>query len=701
MLVEDIHWAEDDLLDLLERLVQEVRAPLMVLATARPELVGRRPAWSAGRRNATTIWLEPLQPAATAALLAGLLAIELPQALEELLVGKAEGNPFFVEELVGELVDAGVLERHDGRWRMRELPEGFAVPDSVHATLAARIDRLPVPEKAALQAASVVGRVFWPGPVVHLLDGVEPSFELLEERDFIRSRGGSTMAGEREYAIKHALTREVAYASIPKSRRSRLHAAFADWIAATRSAKDELAPLLAYHYAESARPEDADLVWAGDQEEHTRLRAGAASWLRRAAELARSRYEMDEAIQLLARAATVADSPLERSELWREIGMCNALKYDGEAFWSAMQRSLELCTDRATCGETYSELAFQTSIRSGMWSSLPRRDLVEEWIDRALELAEEGSRAQVQALLARVHVAPELVSDDVLLEAAQRAEALGDAALRSHAFAARSHAAFHRGDFDAAALWSERRLELLPEIEDPDHHCEGLESGVPVAAAVARFQEARRLAARHQEIAARLSVHHRVHGVSLELELAESLGDWETLVEQTEPFGRTVEANLGTPCVRNARGLLLCALAHLCLDDEARARMLERRADALAGHGHESALSAPRLRIALVRGDADAARELVEVPLRRTFVWGASAFATRLDALAALADREAIERDAPQLLRPRTYVEPFALRALGAARRDDDLLTRAQERFEALGLDWHAAQTERLLAGLL
>ncbi|MGH3109932.1 MAG: ATP-binding protein [Gaiellaceae bacterium] len=699
VLVEDAHWADDDLLDLLERVIRDTRGPVLALVTARPELIGRRSSWGGGRRNATTIWLEPLQADATARMLDELLSIELPTPIEELVVERAEGNPFFIEELVGELVDAGVLERHDDGWRTRELPAGFAMPDSVHATLAARIDRLPTLEKAALQAASVVGRVFWPGPIVHLLDGLEPSFELLEERDFIRSRSGSTMAGEREYAIKHALTREVAYESIPKARRGRLHAAFAEWIAATRSTQDELAPLLAFHYAESVRPDDADLVWAGNPEEHARLRATAARWLRRAAELARSRYEMDEAIELLTRAADVADDPAERSEVWRQVGLCNALKYDGEAFWSAMQKSLELCTDRATCGETYSELAFQTAIRSGMWRTLPRRDLVEGWIDRALELAEDGTRAQAQALLAHVHLAPEVVSEEELLDAATRAESLGDAALRSHSFGARSHAAFHRGDFDAAMLWSERRFELLTEIEDPDHHCELLESGAPAAAAVARFEDARRLVARHEEISARLSVHHRVHAQGLFLELAECLGDWNAIVAVTERFGRTVEENLATPCVRNARGLLVCALAGQCVGDEDQAGRLERRAEALAGRGHEAALSAPRLRMALVRGDVEAARGLVETPLRRTFVWGASSFATRLDALTALAERDSIEREAPALLRPGTYMEPFALRALGAARRDDDLLARAQERFDALGLDWHAAQTERLLDG--
>src|SRR5206468_6981679 len=126
--------------------------------------------------TAATVWLEPLRAEDTSRLLDELLGLELPGGLRDLLVERAEGNAFFVEELVGALVDAGVLERSNGGWRASELPEGFSIPDSVHAVLAARIDRLPATEKAALQAASVIGRTFWPGPLIHLLGGERPDF---------------------------------------------------------------------------------------------------------------------------------------------------------------------------------------------------------------------------------------------------------------------------------------------------------------------------------------------------------------------------------------------------------------------------------------------------------------------------------------------------------------------------------------------
>src|SRR6266516_2119424 len=204
MLVEDIHWAEQDLFDLLERIAGEVRGPLLLLATARPELLDSRPGWGSAGRNASVLRLEPLSAADSERMLRELLATELPEPLLDVVVERAEGNPFFVEELIGTLIDRDLLARSNGGWTLRELPSDFDVPDSVQAVLAARIDLLEPAEKAALQAASVIGRVFWTGPVYELLDGLEPDFRVLEERDFVRRRSGSSMAGEREYAMKHA-----------------------------------------------------------------------------------------------------------------------------------------------------------------------------------------------------------------------------------------------------------------------------------------------------------------------------------------------------------------------------------------------------------------------------------------------------------------------------------------------------------------
>ena len=699
LLVEDIHWAEPDLLDLLERIVSEARAPLIVLATARPDMLETRPAWGAAKRNSTVLWLGPLPADAAARMVDEMLSAALPEDVRRSVVERAEGNPFFLEELIGELVDSGALVEADGTWVLGEPEATLPMPDTVHAVLAARIDRLPPTEKAALQAGAVVGRVFWRQPVVHLLDGVEPDFGILEERDLVAERRGSTLGDDREFAIKHALTREVAYGSIPKARRGRLHAEFAEWLE-RGTAVDERASLLAYHYSEAADPEQADLVWSGDPEGLARARERAVHWLSRAGRLARGRHEMEEAVELYTRAVGLSDDPYEQALLWRAIGEAQALRYDGEGMRLALLRAAEGPLDDAERADTYAFLAFQSSIRSAMWSIRLNMDRIKEWATRALELAPPRSEARTRALLALANIELTGAPEQVLEEATRLADELDSVELRSFTLGARTQAAFDQRRFQDAAALSEERLALMSEIDDPDHLCEAYEAGSPASAAVCRFDEARRLAELHGGLSQRLSAHHRVHSVSLELELADTKGDWAELAAQTDRAQAAIEANLATPCVRNPRDLLLLALAHLCLGDEHRARELERAGLGIAGEGYDSYLSSVRLRMALERGDRHSLETLIELPVERALVWGPGIFAARMDALVALGRSDGIEAEAPELLQAGTSVEPFALRALGLARRDDDLLARADDLFETLGLEWHRAQTERLLAGV-
>ena len=700
LLVEDIHWAESDLLDLVERLVSDVRAPVMLVATSRPEILDLRPMWGTGKRNATALRLDPLPASAAARMLDELVPAVLPDELRDLVVERADGNPFFLEELVGDLVDSGVLVRSDGGWGLGRQEAEFTMPDTVQAVLAARIDRLPPIEKAALQAGSVVGRVFSRASVLHLLGGDEPDFALLEERDLVTAPRSSGAADDRELAIKHALTREVAYGSIPKARRGRLHAALADWLEQRGTNPDERAPVLAYHYAEAAKPDDADLVWVGEPEELVRVRERAVHWLSRAGRLARGRHEIHEAVELYERAVELSADEHEQALLWRAIGEAQALRFDGEAMRTALLRALGGPLDDTERADTYAMLAFQASLRSAMWSIRLNRSLIEEWAGQALDLAAPVSEARARAILARANVAPDATPEADLAEATELAETLESVELRSYALSARSAAAFERRKFREAAMWSDLRLALLPEIDDPDHHCDAYEFGSPTAAAVGRFDDARRLAALHEELARRLSPHHRVHAISLELELGDVLGDWPRLAADTDRVWDVVNTNLATPCVRNPRGLLLCAVAQLCQGDARRASELERDAERIGGTGYDSYLSGPRLRIALERGDRDAIVGLLDIPMERGFVWGAGAMAARLDAMVAAGRHDLIDKEAMVFLEEGLVLEPFALRALGVARRDDELLARADERFASLGLEWHRSQTDRLLGGL-
>jgi class 3 adenylate cyclase len=699
LLIEDLHWAEEPLLDLLERTVRDVHGPVLLIGTARPELLDRRPAWGGGRRNSTLLWLEPLTGEDSERLLQELLTNELPEELRTLLVERAEGNPFFVEEMIGALIDRGVLARRNGGWTVGVLPADLDVPDSVQAVLAARIDLLPAGEKAALQAGSVIGRVFWGGPVRELLDGAEPDFTVLEDRDFVRRRAGSSLAGEVEYAIKHQLTREVAYASLPKARRARLHARFAQWLERLGEGRDEHAPLLAHHYAEAVRPEDADLAWADAEEELAEVRAAAVRWLRRAAELAEGRYEIDEALAMLEHAVELETRDREQAELWRAIGHANALKYDGEAFWDAIHKAMEKTTDPATVGDLYAELAYETAIRSGMWRRRPGKELVDGWIERALAETDRDTPGRARALIALASWNP-LAGREASLEATQVAEKLGDPELRSMAWGARGIVSFAHGEFDHGRAWAERRFEVVDELTDPDLRADI--HAAPISGCIwsGRFREARRLGNVNDQLTSTLTPHHRVHGVAILGEVEELLGNWERIRELQERTEEAAAANLATPCVRNARSLLVCALASACLGDDEGSRRLEETAQEHWMEGYGPLLSTPRIKMALVRGDLALVEQLLDEPEpTRGWYKGWLSLVTRvarLDGLAVIGAADRVEEEAVPVLRPGKYPEPFALRALGIVREDESLLKRADERFRALRLDWHADQTESL-----
>ena len=692
VLIEDVHWGEEQLLDLLERVVRDTRGPLLLIATGRPEFLEQRPGWGA-RLHAATLELEALSSEDAVRMLDELLGGTLPAGLREVVVQRAEGNPFFVEELLGTLLDRQLLERQNGSWRLAELPSDFAVPDTVQAVVAARIDLLDPGEKQALQAASVIGRIFWAGPVYELVQEAQPDLRILEERDFIRRRPGSSVAGDREYAIKHALTREVAYASLPKAKRARLHAAFARWLERTGEERDEYAPLLAHHYAEAVRPDDSDLAWAGEEGELAELGARALAWLRRAAELAIGRFEIDDGLALLHRALALESDEAAKAALWREVGRANVFKFDGEAFWTAMLSSLEGTTDPATVADTYSVLAFQTATRAAMWKRRPDRELIAGWIDRALELSEPNAPARARALIARTYFDPERFGE-AAREASDLADRLGDIELRSWAWGARSEAAYSRGDYHEAFDWGRRRFDIVPTVTDPDHIALIYMFGFPACLATGRFQEARWVSNAHDEVTGNLTPHHRMHAAWLLIDVEVAGGRWDVVRDLTSRAESAVAANIATPCASTVRSLLECALANVHLGNEKEARRLERSAEDLGMEGYS--FDALYVEIAIARGD------LAEVE-RRLGEWSPEGFwddiglIARLNALVALERRAEIEEEAPAMLKPGTYLEPFALRALGYARGDHGLIKQAIERFEAMGLDWHAAKTRSVM----
>jgi hypothetical protein len=207
------------------------------------------------------------------------------------------------------------------------------------------------------------------------------------------------------------------------------------------------------------------------------------------------------------------------------------------------------------------------------------------------------------------------------------------------------------------------------------------------------------LAADNRKVVESLSAHHRVHGVAVILEVEENCGQWQRILDLADQTEAAVEANLATPCIRNAHSLLVTALAAACTGYEEASRRYERRASEVATEGYEVVLAGTRTWLSLVRGEMNGLDELINLlDISKARSWNALVTAAaRLDALAATRNQARLEQEAPLVLQPHTYLEPFALRALGVVRENSALIEQAAERFETIGLNWHSKETRALL----
>jgi class 3 adenylate cyclase/tetratricopeptide (TPR) repeat protein len=678
ILIEDLHWAEEPLLELLERMLLEVDAPLLLVATGRTEFVDRRPTWGRGRVPSDWIWLEPLGSRDVDRLVETVMSGDVSTHVRDVLV-RAEGNPLFLEELVAMLIERD----HD-----------TAIPDSLRALIASRIDLLPPREKAALQAAAVMGRAFWPSSVREIL-GTAPDFHTLEQRDFIR-RSGSAVDGEREFVFKHALTREVAYGSLTRRDRAHLHGEYAAWLEGRGGEREDAAAVLAHHYAEAVRPEDVDIAWADDVARLDRLRGRAVSWLRRAAELAAGRYDVDDALALLKRALELETDDRAKIENHRQIAHVHTLHYDAESFRRSMEDALALDPDSATAAEIYAELAYYGIGRPYIWRQQPPREVAESWLERALELSDPGTKARGFAMLTVALSDPEKRAE-ASEETLAIGKALGDPRLAASAFEAKAMAATEARKYDEACDHADRALEASVALTDPGYRGFFHWNAGFIYLRAGRIGEVRRFVDTNDQIARSLSPHEEVHAIALRALLESVLGRWDVLAELAQEADAAAVANADFACQFNWRTLLVCALGPQYLGDEVEARRLEATAHAGAIVFGPAEREPALLRLALLRGDlADAERILAALPAAGD-VFGVDGAAARLDALAALGERERLETEAAPFVERRSYTHPFALRALGLSRDDAELVERAASEFELMGLDWRATETRALV----
>ncbi len=252
LVFEDVHWADDALLDFIDLLAEHAGGvPLLIVCTARPELLERRPGWGGGKANAQTMSLAALGDDETARFVGLVLGQALlPAETQSSLLERAEGNPLYAQEYVRMLQDQGLLRKEAGGWRIAAEPD--AVPESLQAIIAARLDTLSADERRLIQDSAVVGRTAWLGAACALGDvsraTAEGLLHRLERKQLLRRSRRSTVSGEIEFSFSHAVTQAVAYSQIPRAQRATRHEAAAQWIEKLAGGRDDKAELLAHHY---------------------------------------------------------------------------------------------------------------------------------------------------------------------------------------------------------------------------------------------------------------------------------------------------------------------------------------------------------------------------------------------------------------------------------------------------------------------
>jgi len=513
LVFEDMQWADDGLLDFVDSLSERVSGvPLLVLCSARPELLERRPGWGGGKRNAVTVSLEPLSDDETASLIAALLDRPvLPAATQTALVQRAGGNPLYAEEYVRMLADRG-----EG-----DLP----LPETVQGIVAARLDLLGDAEKALLQHAAVLGKVFWTDALVSLAKlehrELEDRLHALERKEFISRERRSAVAGEAQYAFRHVLVRDVAYGQMPRAARAEGHRQAAEWIESLPPDRSEdRSEMLAHHYlaaleyARSSGHDGEELVArvaaalrdAGDRAMALNAFAGAARHYASALELA----ELD-AKRLLSYGRALRISELRGEEVLASAVEAAVAIGDRETAAAAEIEHGELRWHRGNRDDAFSHFERAASLVADSPRSQPKA-FVTSSVSRFLMLAGRSEEA--------IRIGSEALG---------MAEELGLDELRAHALNNIGVAKLYIGD--VSGLDDLRTsVEIADERNSPEL-LRGLENLASVTFQLGEISRAETLHRNALEVAQRFGIAGEFHWLRAELALdAYYLGRWDEAI---------------------------------------------------------------------------------------------------------------------------------------------------------------------------
>ena len=453
LVFEDLHFADDGLLDFVDHLVDWASGvPILVVGTARPELLSRRSGWGGGKPNALTLSLPVLSDEETARLAHSLLGRPvLDAAVQETLLERAGGNPLYAEEFARMLEERGSAE---------------GLPETVQGLIAARIDGLPPEEKSLLQNASGLGKLFWLGAAVALAEverwAAEERLHALERKEFVRRERRSSVTGEVEYAFRHLLVRDVAYGQIPRAARADKHRVAASWIEALARREDH-AEMLAHHYLHALELSRAASQPIAD------IAEAARDALREAGDRASSLNSFSAAVRFYEEALALgAFADADRADV--QFRRARALHLAGD---EGRDEALKEAREALLKAGDSERAAEADALLSEFWWHRGNQGRSLEHLSRARSLVEElppsAAKAHVLSQVSRYRALAEENEEAISVghEALAMAEALGLDEIRAHALDNIGIAKVNLGDLTGLEDL-ERSIEIAVAARSPE-----------------------------------------------------------------------------------------------------------------------------------------------------------------------------------------------------------------------------------------
>jgi class 3 adenylate cyclase/tetratricopeptide (TPR) repeat protein len=686
--IDDAHWADDGLLDLIEEVVFRLPdAPLLVLCTSRPELLERRPDFGRRARNVTQIELRPLTREAADELAVALLPAETKD-LAPRVAEASGGNPFFAEE-----VACAIAEGRGGATDH--------LPDTVQAAIAARLDLLPAAEKRTLQYGAVLGQNFLERALEDLL-GEPPADTLaaLAQKALVQER---LAVGRGRYGFRHQLIRDVAYASLPRGERARLHERAAEGIVDRAGERyPELAELVAYHRVQAAELEPTP----GRSEAARGASSEAAEVATRRGAMARAQELFEQAAELGAHAQQRAVALRSAAELalqrWRGD---EALRLLGEAAAASEQAGEE-----RHAASAYARLVEVVARMGGISGTMPEEDL-QEMLRRGRELVpDDDAVTHARLVLDDAWIAWRFGRDNQMARPAAAALELArqtdDVALLSSALDAATAVAWGEARYEDAVSETHERLELLSgargSLQLGPERSDALHMMVESLIAAGRSREAAAYAAQARDLD--LSAGAVYSGWARGLLPAFFLGEWDSALRMADEL-RNAWTAADRPPIAALAAAVACAGAILGYrgDETGAGDWFKFAADVSPPEGGQ----VPG--VLMLQADVDLHRgRLAEAVERVTGVtphgiawWRASYAATRAEVLVRARDERAAEAldDAEQLIGDHRYAGGVLSRARGANAGEQKPVREALAVFDEIECPYQAARSGWLLGG--